>query len=107
MYKIVKQSDARVRDIFPNYSATNFITNDISPDVSLAITDATDFEDTTTTKENRIYYLLEGSLELIIDGSEVRLEPGDSCFISENITYTMKGTFKSVVVNSPAFGVQK
>lgn len=107
MYALIKKADTVVRNIFPNYSATNFITKDISPDISFAVTDANDFEDTTTTKENRIYYLLEGSLELIIDKDEIRLEPGDSCFISENTTYTMKGTFKSVIINSPAFGIRK
>lgn len=58
----------------------------------------------TNTPYNRIYYVLEGEMELVVDGKASRLQAGDSCFISKNTTYEMRGTFKAITVNQPAFG---
>lgn len=104
MYKIIRKQNASVRKIADSYSALNYVNKDISPNMSLAVTDAQKHQETETTLYDRIYYLLEGKAIFIFDDKKVILEKGDSCFISKNTTYEISGTFKSVIVNQPAFG---
>lgn len=104
MYKVVKTTQGTVRQIAANKTATNLITRDITLDLSLATIEATDYYEQETTQYNRIYYVLEGELELTIDGKTTKLQSGDTCFISKATTYEMRGTFKAVTVNQPAFG---
>jgi len=104
MYKIVKASEATVRQIAENKTASNLITKDISTDLSLATTKADDYYEKETTEYNRIYFILDGQLELTIDGDKQLLSVGDACFITKGTTYEMRGTFNAVTVNQPAFG---
>lgn len=104
MYKIVRESEGTIRQVADNKTATNIITKDISPELSLAITDATDYYEKEMTPYNRVYYILEGKVELNFDGESSILSKGDSCFIGEGTIYEMRGTFKAIVVNQPAFG---
>lgn len=104
MYKVVKASEGSVRQIAENKTANNLITKEISPELSLAITEAADYYEQETSAYNRIYYVLEGELELTIGGEVNKLQPGDTCFISKDTAYEMRGTFKAVTVNQPAFG---
>lgn len=66
--------------------------------------EARDYSEEETATYNRAYYVLEGSLEIISDDIAQTLQAGDSCFIEENTTYKMQGTFKTIVINQPAFG---
>jgi ethanolamine utilization protein EutQ (cupin superfamily) len=104
MYKVVRESEGVVRQIAPNKTANNLITKDVSPGLSFATTEATDYYEKETTLYDRIYYVLDGNLDLTIDGETTNLQKGDTCFISNNTTYEMRGTFKAVTVNQPAFG---
>jgi ethanolamine utilization protein EutQ (cupin superfamily) len=104
MFKVVRKSEAVVRKIANNKTATNYITKDISPLVSFAITEATDYYEKETAPYDRIFYVLEGKLLLVFDGKEIPLNSGGCCFIKKNTIYEMKGTFKAVVINQPAFG---
>ncbi|HWZ65343.1 MAG TPA: hypothetical protein VNX65_00935 [Patescibacteria group bacterium] len=104
MYKIVRASDATIRQIADNKTASNLITKEITPEISLATTRATDYYEKETSGYNRIYFVLEGQMELIIDGVAQFLSVGDACFISKDTAYEMKGTFNAVTVNQPAFG---
>lgn len=103
-YKIVRQSEGIIRNIAPNKTANNLITKDISPDISLATTQATDYYEQETTPYNRIYFVLEGELGLTINGESSTLQKGDACFIGKGTAYEMRGTFQAVTVNQPAFG---
>jgi len=103
-YKIVRESEGTVRQIAPNKSANNLITKEISPEISLATTKATDYYEQETTLYDRIYYVLEGELELTVDNETSTLKKGDACFIGKGTTYEMRGTFEAVTVNQPAFG---
>ena len=80
MYKLVKSSRATIRHIAQNKIASNLITKDISSDLSLATTEATTYYEQETAPYNRIYYVLDGELELIIDGETNQLQTGDACF---------------------------
>lgn len=104
MYKIVKKSDAVLRVIADNKKSFNYITKDISPGLSLAVTEGNNFSEVEFAKYNRIYYVIDGELLLAFDGEENVLSLGDSCYISKGTEYTMSGTFKAIVVNQPAFG---
>jgi ethanolamine utilization protein EutQ (cupin superfamily) len=104
MYKVVKASEGTIRQIADNKTANNLITKEISPSVSLAITEATDYHEKETSEYDRIYYVLDGELQISSEGIESALQVGDSCFISKGTSYEMRGTFKALAVNQPAFG---
>lgn len=104
MYKIVRQSEGTVRQIADTYRATNLITKAISSGVSLAVTEASGHYEVETTEYDRIYFALEGTVKLTFDGDAVQLDPGDSCFIGKGTKYEISGTFKTIIVNQPAFG---
>ncbi len=104
MYKIVKANEAKVRRIAENKLANNFITKDETSSMSLATIEVSDFNEKTTTKYSRIYYVLEGKLELGFDNDFCELGTGDACYMDANTEYEMRGSFKAIVVNQPAFG---
>src|SRR5258708_5432495 len=104
MFKVVTKSEASVRKIAENKIARNYITKHISPEISFATTEATNYFEQETSEYNRIYYVMEGILKLVIDGQEISLHEGDSCYIEKNTPYEMRGTFNAVIVNQPAFG---
>lgn len=106
MYKVVKKSDGKVRKIADTHQAINYITKEISPNVSFALTEANNHKEIETTLYDRIYFVLEGTITLVFNGKKVILEKDDSIFISKNTTYEISGTFRSVIVNHPAFGVE-
>ncbi len=104
MYKVVRKSEATLRIIAENKKSLNFITKEISPDVSLAITEGKDYSEEETAKYNRIYFVLTGKLTLTFVNEKIVLNKEDSCYISKGMKYIMSGTFKAIVVNQPAFG---
>lgn len=106
MITVVQKSEASIRHIADTYKATNFITKDITPVVSLAINEASNHQETETTDYDRIYYVVEGVLNIKTNDEAYSVNVGDACFISANTTYDFFGTFKAVVVNQPAFGTK-
>ncbi len=105
VFKIIRSQDGVVRQIAENKIVTNLITKEISRNVSLATTKATDYIETETTTYDRIYFVLDGVLELTYEGEASVLAKGDACFIPKGSTYEMRGTFEVVAVNYPAFGI--
>ena len=93
MYKVVKKSEAKLRVITANKRSFNFITKDISPNVSLAITGGENFSEEEKAKYDRIYFVLKGKLTLIFDDEKVILEEGDSCFVKKDTLYIISLTF--------------
>jgi len=104
MYKVIKKSEASLRIITENKRSLNFITKNINPEVSLAITEGEKYFEEEIAKYNRIYFVLEGQLILTFDKEKIILEINDCCYIDKGTKYTMSGTFKTIVVNQPAFG---
>jgi len=52
----------------------------------------------------RTYYLVSGSLEFEIDGkSGINMQAGDVLTLKEGCEYSLKGTAKYLVINTPAF----
>ncbi len=105
MFKIVKKNNGEIRKIAINKTAINLITKEITPTVSLAIINATSYQEIETTLYNRVYFVIKGTLVLTFDNNKNELIEGDSCFIAKGTTYTMSGTFETLVINQPAFGV--
>ena len=103
MYKIVRKAEAITRQINDNKTATNFVTKEISPNVSLAIIENKGHFGKVTAENNRIYYMLKGNLSLEFSSERIELNEGDACFISCGTSYDMSGDCKVVTVDSPAF----
>jgi len=107
MYKIVSKKDATIRQISDNKTATNFITKEISPDVSLAVIENKGYFGEVVTDNNRIYYVIKGHLSLEFGGNEkAELNEGDACFISSGTSYIMSGDCKVATIDQPAFGIK-
>ena len=104
MFKVVRKSDAFIRQILENKVAINYITKETNQNVSFAVTEATDYIEEEEAKYDRIYYVLEGELTLVFDEEKIFLKREDACLVSKGSKYSVKGTFKVVVVNQPAFG---
>ena len=105
MYKVVRKSEAIQRIISENKSSLNFITKDVSPEVSLAITNGQNYSEMEEAKYNRIYFVLKGELTLNFDEEKVILKEEDGCYVRKGTKYKMSGTFKVIVINQPAFGI--
>jgi len=104
MYKTVRKLESTPRKISDKAQARNYITKDISPTVSLAVLEGNNCSEKVFTAYNRIYYVFEGTLKLSFGSEKILLKEGDSFFVSSNTDYLLAGTFKTVVVNEPAFG---
>lgn len=100
---LVKKNEAVIRKAFDSYSVQNYVTKNQSQTVSLAVGNAKNHKKTTQTSSDRLYYVLEG--ELVIN-KNLKAQKGDVVYIPKNIEYTYEGTFKAVIINSPAFKVE-
>lgn len=104
MFKVVRATEGVVRQIAESKTATNLITKDICPEISLATTEGKNYYEAETSPYNRIYYVLEGELEITVGEESSKLQKGDTCLIGKDTPYEMRGTFNAIVVNQPAFG---
>jgi mannose-6-phosphate isomerase-like protein (cupin superfamily) len=103
-YTLIKKLDSTFRQITETKTANNYITKDISPNFSVATTRAYDCKEIETTDYDRVYFVLEGVLELTFGDDKVEVKSNDSIFIKAKSTYTISGTFNTIVINQPAFG---
>ena len=102
--KLFKRSEGIARKISESYKVTNFLTKELSENISVAISEANNhFEDTKNIRSDRVYYVLEGKLKVKINDKEVVAEVGDMIFIPKNTAYHFEGTFKAILINTPAF----
>ncbi|MCK4730136.1 MAG: cupin domain-containing protein [Candidatus Aenigmarchaeota archaeon] len=105
--QIIKKDQGIVRKINENYQVTNFLTKEISENLSLAVSEATNHSETTkNTRSDRIYYVFEGKLIVKKDNKEFAAESGDIIFIPKNTKYCFEGTFKAILINTPPFNPQ-
>ena len=98
--EIIKKEKGSLREISESYSILNLLSKERSDSMSIAVSTAKDHSETTQTTSDRAYYVLEG--ELIINNENIA-KSGDVVFIPKNTEYTFKGTFKSILINSPPF----
>jgi len=98
--KLFKKEEAKERKISDSYSVFNMLTGSDSEKLSVAVGDAKKHIETTQTKSDRAYYILEGEVQV---NNEIIAKAGDVVFISAGMRYSFTGTFKAVIVNSPPF----
>lgn len=102
--QLIKKNQGITRKISETYNVTNFLTRDTSENVSLAIGEAINHSETTkNVGSDRIYYVIEGKLFVKKENKEFVAEVGDIIFIPKDTEYQFKGTFKAILINSPAF----
>ena len=53
--------------------------------------------------EDRIYFIIEGSGKVVLNGKESKVEPYDLIFVPKNTPYDMEGKMKYFLVCSPEF----
>ncbi|MDD5182121.1 MAG: cupin domain-containing protein [Candidatus Nanoarchaeia archaeon] len=105
--KLIKANEGVTRNINKTYKVTNFLTKNSSDDISVAISEAIKHSETTKNSvSNRVYYVLEGKLIIKKQGKTFIAEPGDVVFIPKSTDYHFEGTFKTILINSPAFEPQ-
>jgi len=104
MIRLIKKEQAEARKINNSYSVSNLLTKETSKKVSVSIGEAVNHSEITKNiRSDRIYYVLEGQLT-VVQGTEVFVaNPGDLIFIEANAPYHFKGTFRVVLINTPAF----
>ena len=104
MIKLIKNSEGKKREISKSYVITNLLTKEICENVSLVESDAKNHQEITKGKGNdRVYYILEGKMDIINEEKKMTAEKGDVIFISKDTEYEFEGTFKAIIVNVPAF----
>jgi mannose-6-phosphate isomerase-like protein (cupin superfamily) len=105
-FHFASKNQAVVREISANKIAYNYISKDVSEHLSLAVTEAIDCNELEKTLYDRVYYVLEGVMVLQFHETDdcVSVHIHDSILVNAGTSYTITGSFKVIVVNSPAFG---
>ncbi|MEW6295699.1 MAG: hypothetical protein AB1467_05425 [Candidatus Diapherotrites archaeon] len=105
--KLIKKSEGITRTINKNYGVTNFLTKELSKNLSVALSNAVKHcEKTKNTRSDRAYYILKGKLTVRKGNKKFMAKKGELIFIPKNTEYTFEGTFKAILINSPAFRPQ-
>jgi ethanolamine utilization protein EutQ (cupin superfamily) len=103
MIKIIKNKEGTKREVSPTYIINNLLTKELSSNVSLVEgTSKNHREITKGINNDRIYYILKGKM-IILGKENISVEEGDVLFISKGTEYEFEGTFKTIIVNVPAF----
>lgn len=102
--KYVKKEDSIIRGEGSSYRIANYITKENSEKVSLAVSELNgEAPKTMNTVSDRIYYFVEGTAEFIFENKIIKVEKEAALFIPANTEYKMIGSFKAILINSPAF----
>jgi len=104
MIKLIKKEQAEARKVNNSHTVSNLLTKETNKKISFAIGEGVNHSEITKNiRSDRIYYVLEGQLT-VVQGTEVYVaNPGDLIFIEADTPYHFKGTFKVVLINTPAF----
>ncbi|OGM89838.1 hypothetical protein A3J77_00565 [Candidatus Wolfebacteria bacterium RBG_13_41_7] len=106
MYKIIRKSEAVIRKVSDGKTVENFVTKEISPNVSLAVVENKRNFGEVSVDSDRIYYVLSGKLVLGFGSEKVKLDEGDACFVSSGSSFNFSGDCRVVTVDQPAFGTK-
>ena len=101
---IIKKNRGNTRKICKTYQVTNFLTKEQCKNLSIAVSQARNHNEITKNiKSDRVYYILNGRLVVKQGNKRIVAEKGDIIFIHQNTDYQFQGTFKAILINSPAF----
>lgn len=104
MPQIIRKAEAIARVIAPTKTAYNYITKDISPNLSLSVLKAEDYVGDIEPDHDWIYYVIAGQMTLKYSDQDIILNAEDSCMVGAGDKYQMSRTYEAVVVSQPAFG---
>jgi mannose-6-phosphate isomerase class I len=109
IYKLVKEKDTTTRNHSAEYSIKNYLTKDFNKNFSLAVSklENSEHESTKSIASDRIYYFIDAKATFTINNETIEIGSGDVLFIEKDTFYSFKGNFKAVLINMPAFGVEK
>lgn len=100
----ITKEEMEERKISDSYSVFNMLKKELNKNVSLSIAVAKNHSEITKNmRSDRIYYVLEGKLSVIVGTESYTAKAGDLVFISKRTPYEFNGTFKAVLINVPAF----
>jgi len=100
----ITKKEMEERKISDSHTVFDMLKKDLSKNVSLAIATAKNHSEITKNmKSDRIYYVLEGKLTVIVGTELYAANPGDLIFISKRTPYNFQGSFKAILINVPAF----
>ena len=106
MHKVIRKAEAAIRKVSEGKTVENFVTKELSPNVSLAVVENKGYFGEVKVESDRIYYIILGRLVLEFSGEKVELDEGDACFVSHGSSFIFSGDCKVVTVDQPAFGTK-
>ena len=104
MIKKTTKEQSAFREPSDSKKVHSYVTKEHEAPFSLALTEGKNLHDEETCEYDRAYFLLEGAMHIESEGEAIDLIAEESCFIGKGTAYTMSGTFRAVIVNSPAYG---
>ena len=108
-YKLVKNEETITRKHNDMYSIKNYLTRDFNENFSLAVSELKDgvHELTKSIVSDRIYYFIEGEAIFLVENNKIQVKAKDVLYIEKNTEYSFSGNFQAVLINIPAFGIEK
>lgn len=100
MFTVIRNTMQSVSNISDEKNSLNDSIN-LDEKISLNVVEATDYHEKTKSAYNRIYYVSDGLIKLLINGQEIFLQKGDACFIEKGMTFELSGTFSVIIVSHP------
>lgn len=98
--KLIKPKNGFVREAAKSFHLLNILTSDICKKLSIAEGIADNHNQTATTEFERAYYVLDGEVTF---NDKIKAKKGEVVYIPKGTTYNFKGTFKALIINSPAY----
>lgn len=107
MYKKIPKEEKITRNINDTHSADNYLTKEITENVSLAVTKLDGKIEPEKLTNERVYYFINADVNFIIGNDIIHCNSGDVLYMDKNTIYSGEGYFEAVTINVPAFGVIK
>ena len=101
MFMVIRKSDTYVRKTSESKDITDYIPSDIADRVSLEVMEVVDYAESEIAEYNRIYYVFDGELQLLLNDKETLLYKGDAAFFEKGMAFALKGTFKVFIISHP------
>lgn len=107
MYKKITPNERVTRTVNNEHSIDNYLTKETTENISLAVSKLNGELKLSKTLSERVYYFIKANAEFNIEGEIVFVNDGDVLYIPSDTSYSIKGIFEAVTVNTPAFGVNR
>lgn len=98
MYKKITKNEKITRKITDVHSADNYLTKEITKNISLAVNKLEGKLDLVKTVNERVFYFISADVEFVIDNEKVHFEDGDVLYLSKDTNYSAIGNFEAVVL---------